>query len=165
MKKKVGRVLIALLLLTVSGCGGAQGGPEPDQTEFYVNLTELYTDLEAACGWGEDYMDSVDGELLESYYPGLSNLEAPQLIVKVPAMSSDVNEIVLLQCGTEEDADAAAEILQTRIDSQVEGGAWYAETQASWEKAAVLRQGTYAALIASGEYQTELEEQFNQQFS
>ena len=117
------------------------------------------------CGWEEDYMTGVEGGLLEEYYPGLSEVPAKQLIVQVPAMSSDVNEIVLIQCETEKDAEAAAAILQARIDSQVEGGAWYPETQAAWEKAKVLRQGAYAALIASGEFQESLEEQFNQQFS
>ena len=118
------------------------------------------------CGWDEDYMTDVEGDLLEDYYPGLGAVPARQLLVKVPAMSSDVNEIVLIQCGTEEDAEKAAGILQTRIDSQVEGGAWYPETLEAWENAEVLRQGgTYVALIASGAFQEELEEQFRMQFS
>ena len=79
-------------------------------------------------------------------------------------MSSDVNEIVLMQCETEEDAENAAAILQARVDAQVEGGAWYPETQAAWEKAQVLREGTYVALIASGAHQEALEEQFRLQF-
>ena len=105
-----------------------------------------------------------EGELLEEYYPGLSEVPAKQLVVKVPAMSSDVNEIVLMQCETEEDAENAAAILQARVDAQVEGGAWYPETQAAWEKAQVLREGTYVALIASGAHQEALEEQFRLQF-
>lgn len=161
MKKRAVLVLAALLLLA-AGCGGQGDGAETAE----VSLTDLWAGMEAACGWGEDYMTGLEGELLEEYYPGLSEVPAKQLIVRVPAMSSDVNEIVLMQCETEEDAENAAAILQARIDAQVEGGAWYPETQAAWEKAQVLRQGgTYAALIASGEFQESLEERFNQQFS
>lgn len=160
MKKRAVLVLAALLLLA-AGCGGQGDGAETAE----VSLTGLWAGMEKSCGWEEGYMTDVEGELLEEYYPGLSEVPAKQLVVKIPAMSSDVNEIVLMKCETEEGAENAEEILQARIDSQVEDGAWYPETQAAWEKAQVLRQGTYAALIASGEFQESLEEQFNQQFS
>lgn len=159
MGKRTGWMVLALLLLA-SGCGGqAEAGAEA------VSLAELYAGMAESCGWGEDYMTDLEGELLEEYYPGLGEVPAEQLVAKVPAMSSDVNEIVLLQCGTAEEAESAASILQERIDSQVEGGAWYAETLASWQRARVLRQGAYTALIASGEFQESLEEQFSRAFT
>ena len=162
MKKRAVWILAAFLLLA-SGCGGQQEEGRAEDSD--VALNTLYAGMEMSCGWEEGYMADVEGELLEGYYPGLSEIPAKQLVVKIPAMSSDVNEIVLMQGETEEDAESAAAILQARIDAQAEGGAWYPETQAAWEKAKVLRQGTYAALIASGEFQESLEEQFNQQFS
>lgn len=110
-------------------------------------------------------MTSLEGEFLEEYYPGLSEIPTEQLVVQIPAMSSDVNEIALIQCETEEDAEAAAAIFQARIDCQVEGGAWYPETMEAWKKAAVLRSGAFVGLIASGEFQEELETLFNRQFS
>ena len=161
MKKRAVWILAALLLLA-SGCGGQQEEGRAEDSD--VALNTLYAGMEMSCGWGEDYMTDVEGELLEEYYPGLSEVPAKQLVVKVPAMSSDVNEIVLMQCETEEDAENAAAILQARVDAQVEGGAWYPETQAAWEKAQVLREGTYVALIASGAHQEALEEQFLLQF-
>ena len=161
MKKRAVWILAALLLLA-SGCGGQQEEGRAEDSD--VALNTLYAGMEMSCGWGEDYMTDVEGELLEEYYPGLSEVPAKQLVVKVPAMSSDVNEIVLMQCETEEDAEHAAAILQARVDAQVEGGAWYPETQAAWEKAQVLREGTYVALIASGAHQEALEEQFRLQF-
>lgn len=160
MKKRAVWILAALLLLA-SGCGGQKGdGPETAE----VSLESLYAGMAEACGWEEGYMTSIEGELLEEYYPGLSELPTKQLIVQVPAMSSDVNEVALFQGETEEDAEKAAAIFQARIDSQVDGGAWYPETMESWKKAKVLQNGTYAALIASGEHQADLEEQFNLQF-
>lgn len=161
MKKRAVWILAALLALA-SGCGGQRedGGTE----EAEVSLSALYAGMEEACGWEEGYMTGIEGELLEEYYPELCEIPVAHLIVQVPAMSSDVNEIALVQCGTEEDAERAEEALQARIDRQLDGGAWYPETQAAWKKAKVLREGTYAALIASGAYQETLEEQFRLQF-
>ena len=158
MKKRAVWVLAALLLLA-SGCGGQRedGGAE----EADVALDTLYAGMEELCGWEEGYMADVEGELLEGYYPGLSEIPVKQLVVKVPAMSSDVNEIVLMQCETEEDAESAAAILQARIDAQAEGGAWYPESLEAWKAAQVLREGTFDALIASGAHQEALEEQFH----
>ena len=154
---KKGMLLAALALAFLTGCGGqADAGGAEDAD---VALSSLYAGMEAACGWGEDYMTALEGDLLEGYYPGLSGLPAKQLVAMVPAMSSDVNEIVLFQGETEEDAESAAAIFQARIDSQIEGGAWYPESLEAWKSARVLRQGTYAVLIASGACQTELEEQ------
>ncbi|MEY8386600.1 DUF4358 domain-containing protein [Oscillospiraceae bacterium 38-13] len=162
MRKRAAMILAALLLLS-TGCGGQreEGGAEDSD----VGLNTLYASMADECGWEEGYMADVEGELLEGYYPGLSEIPAKQLVVKVPAMSSDVNEIVLMQGETEEDAESAAAILQARIDAQAEGGAWYPESLEAWKAAEVLREGTYVALIASGAHQEALEEQFLRQFS
>ena len=110
-------------------------------------------------------MSTVEGEMLESYYPGLGDIATKQLVAKMPLMCSVVNEIVLVQCESEEDATEAASILQSRVDSQAEGGAWYPESMEAWSKGSVIQQGTYVAMIASAEYQSEIEEAFNAQFA
>jgi len=162
MRKSEILLALALCLVTLVGCGGgASGGSEtPD-----VDLSAVFAGMEEACGWEEGYMSELEGEMLEEYYPGLGEVPSKQLIAAVPAMSSDVNEVALFQGETEEEAESAAEIFQTRIDTQVEGGAWYAETLEAWQGAKVIQQGTYAALIASGEFQETLEEQFDQSLS
>ena len=114
-------------------------------------------------------MTSIEADMLESYYPGLSDLTTKQLVAKIPMMSSVVNEMVFVQCETEEDAAKAAEILQARIAYQVgdetnPGGALYPESVAAWEKAQVIQEGTYVAMVASAEHQAEIVEQFQQQF-
>ena len=91
--------------------------------------------------------------MLEGSYPGLADVATKQLIAKAPMISAVVNEIVLAECGTEEDAATAASILQDRVDAQAEGGAWYPESMETWSNAQVVQN------------QEEIAEQFNALFA
>ena len=171
-------LLAAAALLAMTACGGDAGTSGGDAETADVALESFYAGLAEEYGWTEDaagsgpddlLMTNIEGDMLESYYPGLGELDTKQLVAKMPMMSSLVNEVVFLQCATEEDADRAEEILQARIAYQVgdeenPGGAWYPESIAAWEKAQVVREGTYVALIASAEHQAEIVEQFQKQF-
>lgn len=169
MKKWFVMALAACMLTgLLSGCGSKeQDSAQVDLSAFYETLAEEYH-------WSEDpqtsqegdlLMSSVEGELLESYYPGLADVATEQLIVKAPMMSSVVNEVVFAQCKSEDDAASAAEILQSRADAQAEGGAWYPESMEAWGKAKVIQNGTYVAMIACAEHQTEIEDAFNALFA
>lgn len=92
-------------------------------------------------------MMSLEGDMLEGSYPGLADVATKQLIAKAPMISAVVNEIVLAECGTEEDAATAASILQDRVDAQAEGGAWYPESRETWSNAQVVQNGTYVARL------------------
>ena len=106
----------------------------------------------------------LDSDMLEMYYPGLGDIPAKQLLAKAPVMSYAVSEYVFLQADSEQDAAQAVKILQTRIDSQADGDAFYPETIDQWKAAKVLQNGAYVAMIASGEHQTEIEDAWNAQF-
>ena len=165
MKKLLILVLTALTL-TLTACGGNENTNSPADAD----LQGLYDTLAEEFQWEEGYLVDIEGEMLESYYPGLSEISTKQFIAKMPMMSSVVNEIVFLQCETEEDATQVAEILQDRIDYQVgdennPGGAWYPESIEAWKKGQVIQQGTYVAMIASAEYQDEITERFNALFA
>jgi len=163
MKKWMTLTLTLFSLLALPACGGQA---EPKN----VDLTEVYASMEEVCDWWTGgYMEDVPEEALELYYPGLSALEPVQLIARTPLMSSVVNEVVLVECKSEEDADKAQEILQARIDYQVgddtnPGGAWYSESIEQWEKTTVQRQGNCVALLAVADTQSQLEDIFNQAF-
>ena len=109
-------------------------------------------------------MTDIEGELLESYYPGLGDISLKQLVAKAPMMSAVVNEMVFLQAETEEDAAAAAAILQGRIDLQAQGGAWYPESMEAWGRGIVIQQGAYVCMVVSAEHQDEISEGFNNLF-
>ena len=161
MKKMMTLALTALMLMgLLSACGSSEKAAEED----VVDLSFFYTKLEEAYEWGNGYMVDIEGEMLESYYPGLAAIETEQFIAKMPMMSAVVNEVVFLQCKNEEDAAAAAAILQERVTMQAEGGAWYPESLEAWGKAQVIQNGTYVAMIASAEYQDEIADEFNDLF-
>lgn len=167
--KAMKKIWIAMLAaLTLTACGGEAAKPaaEVDLQAFYQGLTETYS---ADFDWNA-YLVDIEDEMLETYYPGLSEITAKQLVAKMPMMSAAVNEFVFMQCETEEDASKAAEIFQSRIDYQAgdennPGGAWYPESIEAWKKADVIQHGSYVALIASTDYQDGVAEQFNALFA
>ena len=160
MKKLMTLALAAIMMLGLVGCGSKK------EEQANVDLTGFYNSLATEYGWDDNTMANLtdDPELLEMYYPGLSEINTTQLIAKAPMMSSVVNEFVFLQCETEEDAAKAAEILQTRITAQAEGGAWYPESMEAWGRGGVDQQGTYVAMIASAEYQEDITAKWQAQF-
>lgn len=172
MKKWITLTLSLLALLALTACGGSGGsnGSGEDAPKD-VDLAEVYDSMEAVCDWWTDgYMEDLSEEMLDLYYPGLSELEPKQLIARTPMMSAAVNEVVLIECKSGEDADKAQEILQGRIDYQVgddtnPGGAWYPESIEQWEKTTVQRQGRYLALLAVADTQDQLADIFNQAFA
>ena len=173
MMKRMMLLLLALVMTAglLAACGGDTGNAgdeskDVDLTALYEGWCETYDWTEDAQSGGDNTLMLMDleGETLEGYYPGLSELASKQLVAKAPMISAVVNEIVLVQCETEEDAAKAAAILQERADAQAEGGAFYPESMETWSRATVLQQGTYVALIASAEHQEDLETSFNEQF-
>ena len=168
MKKLLTLALSALLTMSLLTACGGETAPQND-----VDLTAFYNTLAEEDGWVEDaassgpddvLMSNIEGDLLESYYPGLADVATEQLIAKAPMISAVVNEIVLAQCATEEDAATAASILQDRVDAQAEGGAWYPESMETWSNAQVIQEGAYVAMVACAQHQAEIVEQFQQLF-
>ena len=149
-------LLLAMSLLTACGNSGKQ---EPE-----VDLTAYFTQMVKDAGLDENYMTDLEGEMLESYYPGISDIPTKQFLAKAPMMSGVVNEMVLMQCENEEDAGKASAILQERIDTQAEGGAWYPESREAWGNGQVIQHATYVAMIASAQYQKTWADGFNALF-
>lgn len=157
MKKMIALALAAFMMASLAACGSKK------EEAKEVDLTSFYDTLAAEYDWA-DYLADTEGEMLEMYYPGLEEITTKQMIAKAPRMSSVVNEMVFLQCETEDDAAKAAEILQQRIDAQAEGGAWYPESMEAWGRGVVDQQGTYVAMIASAEHQDAIVERWKAQF-
>lgn len=163
MKRIITLTLAALLLMgTLTACGGKDDAPAGDAT---VDLTAFYDSLAEEYGWEENYMTDITDDMLESYYPGLQDVTLEQKVIKMPMMSSVVNELAFLECADEDTAASAAALLQNRIDTQAEGGAWYPESMEAWSRGIVIQQGNYVGMIASAEHQDEIVEKFNALFA
>ncbi|MCI2058274.1 MAG: DUF4358 domain-containing protein [Oscillibacter sp.] len=162
MIKRITAAVLALLLgVCAAGCGektDGDSGKKADLTSFYDQLANKF-------GWADTYMIDLNDEMLDSSYPGLRQIASGQLVAKMPQMSSVVNEIVLVECASEEDAQRAAELFRSRIDDQANGGAWYPDSMEAWSNAQVYTEGNYAAMIASAEHQDEIGSEFTALFA
>ncbi len=165
MKKKIFALLPALCLsLSLAACGGSAEAPAQEN----VDLTAFYESVVEENEWPD--LMALEGEALDSFYPGLSELSPKQCLVYTAAISASVGEIALAELGSEDDAQAAADIFQARIDYQVgddetPGGAWYPETIEGWRTTSrIERQGNYVCM-AVGDCSDEAVERFKALFA
>ena len=160
MKRIVTIIMTCVLMVgLLAGCGGKK------ETVPDVDLTACFDQMRQDAGFDEFYMTDLEGEMLDSYYPGLSEIPTKQFLAKAPMMSGVVNEVVLMQCENEDDAAKSVTILLQRITDQAEGGAWYPESMEAWGRGQVIQNGTYVAMIASAQFQSAWADAFNALFA
>ena len=160
MKRILTIVMTCVMMVgLLAACGGKK------ERVPNVDLTACFDQMRQDAGFDEFYMTDLEGEMLDSYYPGLSEIPSKQFLAKAPMMSGVVNEVVLMQCENEDDAAKAVTILQQRITDQAEGGAWYPESMEAWSRGQVIQNGTYVAMIASAEFQSTWADDFNALFA
>ena len=81
----------AMAVGLLAGCGGKK------ETAPDVDLTACFDQMVKDAGFDEFYMTDLEGEMLDSYYPGLREIPTKQFLAKAPMMSGVVNEVVLMQ--------------------------------------------------------------------
>ena len=149
MKKILSLVLMAALCISLlAGCGSKTEQPETPDTNkpeasapvesqkpaFSADLTEFFNKIMNAAEEGPFMMDlAADAEMLEFMYPGLGAVETKQLVVQAPAMSAVAIEFAFAEVANAADVETVKTIFQTRINTQVDGGAWYPETIEGWQ--------------------------------
>lgn len=188
MKKLISAILALTMMLSVSACGGngnnsgnnstgSNGNVVTDNSNTENNgdiaenveapdLQKYYEDFMASLG--EDNtpaMSPVEGEALDGLYEGLSAIETKQLVAEMAMISIVAYEFVLVEVANADDVDTVKDILQARIDAQVNGGGYYPDTIAAWEKAEVIVNGNVVALILAGEQQTDAVDAFRALFA
>ena len=155
MKKFITILLALTLALSLAACGGREG----DFDEKVPDLNQYYEDFMATLGADNTpAMMDLEGEFLEEY-------GVKQSVLKAAAITSVPYEFALVELEKESDAKAVADLFQARIDSQVQGGAFYPETIESWKKAQVLTKGRVVALISAGGEQEAAVSAFEKLFS
>ena len=159
MKKKTNLILVfALLAGLLAGCGTkTAAGPEAQ-----VDLNAFMKDTLDSSELGS--VEAAGDELTEAFYTGLREIDTVQRVVYMPMITGVVSEYALLQCADRESAEKAAALLQTRVDTQAQGGAWYPESMENWAKAKVIVKGNYVAMIAAGDATDDIAADFEKLF-
>ncbi|MCD7792582.1 MAG: DUF4358 domain-containing protein, partial [Oscillospiraceae bacterium] len=124
--------------------------PTAEPTSETVDLLAFYQSIEEE--YGLNGQMALEGDYLDGFSPGLSDIETLQLVAYTSMIGSVVSEFVFVQCADSADAETVAAILQARADAQAEGGAWYPASMTDWEKTVVLTgEDGFAAMIALGD--------------
>jgi len=160
MKKVISLALILALTLALTACGGK------DKNKEAPDLDAFYTDFEASLGEDNTPMvwDLNSEGLAEQYYPGLGDYSLKQSVLRAAAITGVGYEFALVECESEDDVEAVKGILQSRIDAQVNGGAFYPSTVEAWQNADLIVNGNVLALIVAGDQQADAVTAFNDLF-
>ena len=132
----------------------APAAPEMPAVASGVDLNGFYTSV--CTTYGENFPANMNlcesVEMLDAFYPGLSGLETKQLMIYQPMMGAVVCEIALAEAANEADVETIKGIFQSRIDSQVDGGAWYPESIEGWKNnSRIVANGNTIMMIAYSE--------------
>ncbi len=160
MRRILSLALASALVLCMAACGnsGSSSGSS-GSAEFSVDLETFYSDNAT-----EDFpaVESPADDMLESLYPGISDIERVQTVIKVPMMTSVAFEAAMVEVADAGDVAAMQDIFQARIDAQVDGGAFYPETIEQWQNASqIVTRGNYVCLFVVPEEYGDLAGAFN----
>lgn len=133
----------------------------PSLQDFFTTLQGSYEGLNA--------MMVLEGELLDNYYPGLSSIAAVEEILIQETMMSTSNIAIglvkLNDAATLDDVLAVQDILQGRITTQAEGGAFYPESCETWEKGVTTSLSNRIGMFVYPDKAQELADLFTEAFT
>ncbi len=156
MKKILSMSLVlAMMLGVLAGCANG-GGATAD-----VNLEDFYqtifTDPENTPAMGP-----IEGEMLDAFYPGLSEVELKQMVAYMPMITAVACEIVMVECAKASDVETVKTIFQDRVTSQTENHFNYPAVIEAWEKESrVVANGNFVALFVVSGMVDEVVSNFN----
>lgn len=134
-----------------------------------VDLAAFYDTLAADEEWPA--MMQAEGEVLDAFYPGLSDIATNQCAVYTAMISAAVGEIALVEVQSADDVQKVKDIFQARIDYQVgddenPGGAWYPQTIEGWKTGSrIVSNGNFVMLVATFEKSDDVAAAFNALFA
>ncbi|MDY3282002.1 DUF4358 domain-containing protein [Dysosmobacter sp.] len=131
-----------------SGSSSADTGSQAPAAQS-VDLTAFYESQTTAYGEGNfPAMMALDGEALDVMYPGLSDLSPKQCLVYMPMISAVAAEYALVEVSSADQVETVKTIFQSRIDYQVEQGAFYPATVEKWQNSTrIVSNGNYVMLV------------------
>lgn len=145
-----------------SGSSSSNGGSTSTPSTDKVDLADFYATVTAT--YEMPGMTLADSQLMDQYFPGLSAVATEQSQVYVNMMSMNMGEMALVQVKDSKDVDTVKAIFQARIDSMIEGGAWYPEPTRIWtDESRVVSNGNYVMMVV-GENCDSIVKDFNALF-
>ena len=167
MKKLIVCLLALMMLLSCAACGGQSDDTAADAPAETPDLQAYYDDFMA--GLGADNQPAMtdaaaDESLMEGFFPGLAAIERKQTVLQLASIGAVAFEFDLVECADAADVETVKGLFEDRVAMQIEGGAFYPETTAAWEKAEILVQGNVVALIVAGDQQSDAVDAFNALF-
>ena len=155
MRKLISLTLALCLCLGLTACAGAGGENGGDQDVFTTDLSAFYDDMFSTIFPDPNNapsMSEVTGDYLDQLYPGLSEVETTQCLAYAPMITAVAYEIALVEVADAADVQTVQDIFQARIDSQVEGGAFYPGTVEAWQNdSEIVVRGNCVCLFVGAE--------------
>lgn len=149
LKKMISLALAGVMALSLVACNSQTAQPlSIDLTEFYNEMfSTIFTDPN-----NSPSMAALEGDMLEQAYPGLSEVETSQCLVYAPMITAVAYEVALVEVANADDVATVQEIFQTRIDTQIESGAFYPATVEAWQNSSeIVVRDNYVALFVGAE--------------
>ena len=158
MEKKAFSLALAaaLCLSLLSAC--AKPGANGSAPETQVDLAAFAQTLQESHEFS-GFMERIDpqdeemgefmGEMLNNYYPGLTDLELEQLELYMSMISFSSGEFALAQAKDTDGAAKLQEIFEARVESKsTEGMGNYPEEVEMWQRSSrVVNHGSYVMLV------------------
>ena len=93
-------------------------------------------------------LQAFSGEILDSYYPGMSEVDTKQCLIMGTMMSMNNGEFCLVEVSNSSDVETVKAILQSRVDYMAESGAWYPGPTELWTNSSrVVSNGNYVMMV------------------
>lgn len=129
----------AMALTLLVGCG--------KKDDAKVDLASFSQSVQSEHEFG--FLETVtENELIETIYPGLTDIETNQSIVNACMVTNNMGEFALVEVKNSDDVGAVKMILQSRINNMVEGGAFYPEATEMWKQnSTVVDNGNYVMMV------------------
>lgn len=148
---------------------GEQTAPaDPSSGNASVSLSGFFSTLQGSYE-GLDSMMVLDGELLDTYYPGLRNIAAVEEVLVQETQMTMANMAVglvkLSDSATIDDLVAVQNALQTRINTQADGGAWYPASCETWEQGVITSTSNVVGMFVYPENAQDMADLFTQTFA
>ena len=134
-----------------SGGGASSSGGSSSSSGSKVDLQTFYDATVGKYEFG--FLELADKDILDLVYPGLSDIDAEQMLIYVVMISMNNGEFGLVQVKDSKDVDAVKAVFQARVDYMVgdgngPGGAQYPMAMDQWENnSRIVSNGDYVMLI------------------